>query len=369
MPASFFFIDTERVWRGGQDQLFTLMRGLVQRGNRVHLVCFPGTLLETRAHELDIGLDTLAIRWEFDPFSLLRLTTLMRRFRPDIVAFNTPRAILLGNLASRLTGARARIVFRRVNFPLRKNPITRLKYNWGIHRIVAISESIRRQLESSGIPSTRIQTIYEGMDLSRYPERNFRDPRRLGEPVVVGTVTHLSEEKGLKYLVEAAAAIPDVQSRYRFVIVGDGDCRSALELRVRELGLERCFLFAGFQNRPNEYLRTFDVFVLPSLSEGLSSAILYAMANSLPVIASNIGGIPELVRSGETGLLIPPADPDVLAAALQQLADDPQQAFQMGQHGRRRIAEEFTLERKILETEELCLSLLKQSAPLSPAHA
>jgi glycosyltransferase involved in cell wall biosynthesis len=207
------------------------------------------------------------------------------------------------------------------------------------------------------------------MDLARYPNRDFRDPHTTGDRVVVGTVTHLSEEKGLKYLVEAAAIIPNVQSRYRFVIVGDGDCRSALELRVRELGLQECFLFAGFQPRPNQYLRTFDVFVLPSLSEGLSSAILYAMANALPVIASNIGGIPELVRPGENGLLIPPADPDSLAAAIQQLAAEPQQAFQMGQRGRRRIAEQFTLERKILETEELCLSLLRQPAPLSPAHA
>ena len=105
MPASFFFIDTERVWRGGQDQLFTLLRGLVQRGNRVHLVCYPGTLLETRAHELDIGVDTMAIRSEFDPVSLYRLSKLMCRVRPEIVAFNTPRAILMGNLASRLAGS------------------------------------------------------------------------------------------------------------------------------------------------------------------------------------------------------------------------------------------------------------------------
>ena len=369
MPASFFFIDTERVWRGGQDQLFTLLRGLVQRGNRVHLVCYPGTLLEDRAHELDIGVDTMAIRSELDPVSLYRLSKLMCRVRPEIVAFNTPRAILMGNLASRLAGVRARIIFRRVNFPLRKNPITRLKYNWGIQRIVAISESIRRQLESGGVPAARIRTIYEGMDLSRFPKREFRDPRKMGEPVVVGTVTHLSEEKGLKYLIEAAARIPKVQSLYRFVIVGDGDCRSALERQVEQLGLKDCFLFAGFQNRPALYLKTFDLFVLPSLSEGLSSAILAAMASSLAVIASNIGGIPELVRPGENGLLVPPADADLLAAAIQQLANDPERAFRMGQQGRRLIAEQFTLERKILETEALCLSLLERPAPLSPAHA
>jgi len=106
-------------------------------------------------------------------------------------------------------------------------------------------------------------------------------------------------------------------------------------------------------------MKTFDVFALPSLSEGLSSAILEAMAASLPIIATEVGGIPELVQDGDNGLLVLPADSAALARAIQHLANDPEAAHRMGLRGRERMEERFTLERKILETEQLCNDLLR----------
>ncbi len=304
---SFLFIDTERVWRGGQHQLLTLLKGLLERGHEMHLACLPGTLLEQQARAIRVNVHPLYFRNEFIGF--WRLLALMRQIRPNIVAFNTPRPILVGSLASRLVRVQARFIFRRVNFPLGRNPITRLKYNWGIDCIVAISDSIRHQLEKGGVPPWRIRMVYEGLDLP-------------------------------------------------------------LENQVRERGLQGCVQFAGFQTETLEYFQSFDVFVLPSLSEGLSSAILSAMASYLPVIATNVGGIPELVRHEENGLLVPPADPAALAQAILQLADNPDEAFRMGQRGRRRAEEEFTLERKILETESLCTFFLQGRATLSrTAHA
>jgi glycosyltransferase involved in cell wall biosynthesis len=367
---SFLFIDAERVWRGGQDQLFTLLRGLCQRGHKVHLICHPGTLLEERAREVGVEVHPFSLRSGTGAIYFFRILAVLLRKRPEILAFNTPKPIFLGTLASRLSGVRARIVFRRVNFPLRRNPLTRLKYNWGIDCIVAISESIRSQLQAGGVKPSRIRTVYEGMDVDLYPRVVLPQPRQTGKPVTVGTVAHLSPEKGLYYLVEAAALVPDVQERFRFVIVGDGECRKALEEQVRERGLESCFQFAGFQNQPGPYMKTFDLFVLPSLSEGLSSAILTAMASSLPVIATNVGGIPELIRNGENGILVPPADPVALSQALQRLADTPEQCFAMGQQGRARLEKQFTLERKIIETEALCISLIRRPGPVSrAAHA
>ena len=365
---SFLFVDTERVWRGGQHQLFTLLKGLLERGHEIHLACLPGTLLEQQARAIRVNVHPLYFRNEFIGF--WRLLALMRQIRPNIVAFNTPRPILVGSLASRLVRVQARFIFRRVNFPLGRNPITRLKYNWGIDCIVAISDSIRRQLEKGGVPPWRIRMVYEGLDLRDYPRKDLRQKHAFQQPVVIGTVAHLSREKGHCHLVEAAASIPDVQRRMRFVLVGEGDCRRALENQVRERGLQGCVQFAGFQRETLEYFQSFDLFVLPSLSEGLSSAILSAMASYLPVIATNVGGIPELVRHGENGLLVPPADPAALAQAILHLAHNPQEAFRMGQRGRRRVEEEFTLEKKILETEKLCASFLQRRATLSrTAHA
>jgi glycosyltransferase involved in cell wall biosynthesis len=355
---SFLFLDTERVWRGGQDQLLTLLNGLINRGHNVHLVCQPGSVLEERARRVDVAVHPIAIRNEIDLLAFIRLVSLIRQIQPQILAFNTPRPIFLGNLASRLTRVRARIIFRRVNFPLRRSPITRLKYTWGIDCIIAISASIKSQLLARGLPAGLIRTVYEGMDIAHFRRHeNSRSPIP-GAPVVVGTLAHLSPEKGIDQLIKAAALIPDVGSRIRFVIVGEGKCRADLEQQVIASGLDKCFQFAGFQEHTRDFLEKFDIFVLPSLSEGLSSAILSAMASGLPVVATNVGGIPELVQEGENGLLVPSSNPAALAKAIARLADDPAERSRMGQRGRMLIEEKFTLERKIVETERLCRSLL-----------
>jgi glycosyltransferase involved in cell wall biosynthesis len=336
----------------------------------VHLVCHPQTLLESRAGELGVRVHPLRIRSEVGLLSFFRLARVLLRVQPQIVAFNTPRPILMGNLASRLSRTRVRIIFRRVNFPLRKNLVTRIKYNWGIDCIVAISESISQQLQVGRIPARRIRTVYEGMDLGLYPKRVMDCDSSVRRPFVIGTIAHLSAEKGLQYLVEAAALLPDVRARLRFVIVGDGKCREDLENQVRERGLEECFQFAGFQNQVKDYLNSFDLFILPSLSEGLSSAILNAMASSLPVIATEVGGIPELIIHGENGLLVPPADPVALSQAIQHLIAHPEEARRMGKQGRKRMEEKFTLQRKIAETEKLCRSFLDGPTQIShTAHA
>jgi glycosyltransferase involved in cell wall biosynthesis len=355
---SFLFVDTEPVWRGGQDQLLALLRGLLPRGHRIHLICNPRTLLERRARDVGVSVYPLRIRNEAGLGSLVSMISILRRIKPDILVFNTPKPILLGNLASRFSGIKKRIIFRRVIFPLRKNLLTRLKYRWGIDCIVAISECIRRQLQSDGIPGSLIRTIHEGIDLSLYPERRSAKPKESGMLTTAGTIAHLSSEKGLNYLVEAAARIPEVQTRLRFVLVGDGPCRAALEQQVRERGLQDCFSFVGFQEQPIPYLSSFDLFVFPSLSEGLSTSILAAMASSLPIVASHVGGIPELVRDGENGILVPPADPEALAQAIQRLANHPEEASRMGQQGRMRVEKQFTLPHMTDQIEQLCNSLL-----------
>lgn len=368
---SLLFIDTERIWRGGQEQLLTLLAGLHQRGHILHLACPPDAPLQGRAREVGVLVHPLTVRSELGLLSLVRLISMLRRIRPDILGFNTPKAVLIGSLASRITSIGAGIVFRRVSFPLRRNLITRLKYRWRIAGAVAISDSIRRELEAGGVLASRVHTIYEGVDLSSRPRRAIARTGRGGQPVVVGVVAHLSREKNIDQLIRAAAMIPRVDEIMRFVIIGDGACRQELEQLARELRVDGVFEFAGFRADPWRTGRTgktggteetaggFDILVLPSLSEGLPSAVLEAMANSLPVVATNVGGLPELVEHGVTGLLVPPSDPPALARALERLAADPQERRAMGERGRDRVEERFTMERKILETEKLCRRLAR----------
>jgi len=358
---SFLFIDSERVWRGGQVQIFTLIQGLHRRGHRIHLVCFPGTSLEKRARDFGITVHPMAIRSEAGLISLFRLYSVLRKVQPDILAFNTPKPILMGTLAARFAPVGARIIFRRVDFPLRKNFISRMKYTRGIDCIVAISQSIQSRLQQGGIPAALIRTVYEGIDLSLFPKSPGQKKDLSDGHIIVGAVSHLSREKGLSYLIEAAALTPDVENRARFVIVGDGSCRGELQDLVREKGLESCFHFAGFQTVTHDLLKSFNIFVQPSLSEGLGSAIMEAMACSLPVIGTRVGGIPELVRNGENGLLVPPGNAEMLSKAIQKLLDNPEVRRELGLKGRKIVEEEFTMERKIHETEKLCNSLLEKS--------
>jgi L-malate glycosyltransferase len=358
---SFLFIDTERVWRGGQDQLLTLLIGLHRHGHRIGLVCQPATLLEDRARKAGIAVYPASIRSELGLISFFRLFAIIQKVRPEILAFNTPKAMLMGTMASLFGSVRARIVFRRVNFPLRKNFFTRFKYIRGIDCIVAISESIQLQLQICGIPSSKIRTIYEGMDLSLYPARPPGDALHTTGPFVIGTVAHLSREKGLRYLIEAASLIPGVHEKMRFVLVGDGDCLQELSELVNQRGLSDVFQFAGFHSDTSQFMKAFDIFALPSLSEGLSSAILEAMAASLPIVATAVGGIPELVKDGDNGLLVAPADSAALADAIRRLADNREESRRMGERGRQRVEAQFTLERKIRETEQLCSLLLRGS--------
>jgi glycosyltransferase involved in cell wall biosynthesis len=363
MMLSLLFIDTERVWRGGQAQLLTLIKGLHQRGHQIQLICQPQTLLKSRADELGIPTYPMSIRNDLGVISLFQLIIALRKLRPEILVFNTPRPVFIGTAASRFSSVQARIVFRRVNFALRKNLLTRFKYTWGIDCIVAISESIRLQLEVSGIPSSKIKTIYEGMDLSLYPENINREAPEAGKPMTVGTVAHLSPEKGIHYLIEAASLIPNVHRKLRFIVVGEGSCLPEIKALTKKKGLENVFHFAGFHSDTSRFMKTFDIFALPSLSEGLSSAILEAMATSLPIVATEVGGIPELVTNGDNGFLVSPADPESLSLAIQRLTDNPEEARRMGMRGRRRMEEQFTLERKIAETEQLCRILMKRPAP------
>jgi glycosyltransferase involved in cell wall biosynthesis len=359
---SFLFVDSERVWRGGQVQLFDLMEGLHKHGHKVHLVCHPDTKLELRSREIGLYVYPMNVRSEAGLLSLVRLIRILRKVRPEILAFNTPKPILIGTLASQFIPVRARIIFRRVDFPLRRNFFTRLKYTWGIDCVIAISNAVKSRLEAGGVPSSRISVVYEGIDLSLFPKTDRPAERQEGRFTTVGTVAHLSHEKGVRYLIEAAALIPGVRDHFRFVVVGDGTCLGGLREQVRINGLEDCVRFAGFCADPSPHLRSFDIFVLPSLSEGLSSAIIEAMAHSLPVIGSNVGGIPELVKPGENGLLVPAGDPEALARAIQHLAQNPTISLQMGLRGRDMVEKKYTLERKISETEELCGFILKISA-------
>lgn len=352
------FVDTELVWRGGQEQLFTLIVGMMQRGHDVSLAAPAESPLTERARSRGIRCRPFRQRNEFDPSGFWKLRRILRERRFDIVHFNTPRSIVAGGLAARAAGVPLCLCSRRVNFPLRSF-LSRHKYNLLLDGVVTVSDSIRQTLIDGGVREQLIEVIYEGVDLG------WLDA--LGEPSlqipnsgpIVGMVAHLSPEKGHRVLLQAAARLQQRYPKASYVLVGDGPLKPELEKEARRMGVQRQILFTGFRSDSEALMKKFDVFCLPSLSEGLSSAILAAMASRLPVIATRVGGIPELVVDGETGFLAPPDDPAALGAALGRLLESSELRFRLGAAGRRRIEERFTLSQKLDRSESLCLRLLR----------
>ena len=340
-------VDTERIWRGGQEQIFTLVQGLGQDAEcEVMVACPSESPLARRVTELGIRSESFSQRSEFSLNAVRRLRSLIHQWRPQVTHFNTPRPVLAGCIAARLVTPRpCCVASRRVIFPL-ASPLSRFKYSHLLDLTLTVSESIRRALLEAGVPSHRVLTIHEGVSLGSR-RRTVRAP---GSPILIATVGHLSKEKGHQVLLRAASQLKHGHSKVRVAIIGEGEELSRLQTLAQELGIEEMVEFWGFRNEVAALLEKVDIFCQPSLSEGLSSALLEALAAGCPVVASEVGGNPELVISGENGLLVPAGDPTALALALSRLSQSVELRTSMGRASRRRVETHFSLERKISRT-------------------
>lgn len=225
--------------------------------------------------------------------------------------------------------------------------------------MVPVSEDLKKFLvEQLGIPANLLHVVHNGIDLERYrPERTGADVRlELGirpDQPVVGTVGNLFAVKGQIYLLRAlakvVAAVPDVV----LLLAGEGDQIEALQREVGGLGLQGHVRFLGFRSDVPRLLEAFDVFVLPSLSEGLPLSILEALAYEKPVVASNVGGVSEIIEDGVSGLLVPPMDRDALADKVVQVLKQPALSASLGKAGRRRVESDFSLEQMLWNYDRL----------------
>jgi glycosyltransferase involved in cell wall biosynthesis len=346
---SLFQIDTGREWRGGQRQALLLCREIRKRGYAVTLVAQPGSPLHEKAAAENIPVLPVEVKGETHFGASWKISRAMKREGCALAHFHDAHAVSVGGRAARRAGVPIRVVSRRVDFPLKQNPFSRRKYGRDIDVIVAISEGVKDVLLKGGIPADRIEIVPSGIDFTPFAEVSDRTflRREFGfadDDYLVGIVAHLEGHKGHKYLIEAARLLKPRAPKMKFIIVGKGSLELDLEEQTRDLHVDDLVFFLGFREDVPRILASLDLFVLSSYLEGLGTSIMDAMASRLPVVATMVGGIPEVVKDGETGILVLPRDAIALADAIERLYKDRALGRRLGRQGYEAVHQKFSAE-------------------------
>lgn len=288
----------------------------------------------------------------------------LRNEEPDIVHLNSSKAAGLGALAARLTG-RSRIIFTAHGWAFgEERNVAQRWLIWALswltvalsHATICVSESDRVHAAGMPLVQKKLHTIHNGIESFPLLERAAARERLVGPAVAASHagdtwIISNAELTANKNLFTALDAIAQMQTSWVFyVLMSDGEQRQALESHAAKLFLTGKVQFLGFVPNGREYLQAFDIFFLPSKKEGLPYAILEAGVASLPVVASNVGGIPEIIENGVHGRISHPHDTDAFAASLSDLASNTEERAQMGSKLHGRITTDFRLERMVENT-------------------
>jgi glycosyltransferase involved in cell wall biosynthesis len=348
-------IDTAETWRGGQSRVMATVIGLRAMGQRAALVAHPeGELLRRMSEGHD--LIPLAPSGDIDLGAAFRLSRVIKRLSPDLIHAHDPHAVAMASTALSMAAPEPKpplVVSRRLEFRIAQNSFSRWKYSQ-VDCFIANCKAIQDRLIADGIPRARTVVVNEGVDVERIvrmPAGNVHADFFLPTHApVVGNVAALVPQKGQHHLIDAAAQVVREVPDARFVIVGEGELHAALEEHIRHKHLERHVFLAGFRTDVIELTKAFDLFVMSSISEGMCTALVDAMAASKAAVASSVGGIPGVMVDGETGFLVPLRDHTAMAERIVLLLKSPELRAQMGEAALERARACFTVERMVEAT-------------------
>ena len=343
-------INTERTWRGGEQQTLYLLRGLSQRQIGCHLVCQPDSPMAVKASEAGVEVIPIAMHGEADLLAGRRLHKLIRTHHYDIVHSHTSHAHSLAFMAA--IGCNiCRLVTRRVDFTIFRNRFLRfngIKYRYMADYYIAISQKIKEIMVDDGIAAERISVVHSGIDLQRFAgisgDHLWSEFKLKPDEAVVINVAHLAGHKGQQFLVRAVPHVLKKIPGVRFFIIGEGQLMAELRALSDSLGIQQALTFTGFRKDVGAFYQIADLFVMSSVQEGLGTAVLDALALGKPVVATNAGGIPEIIKDGDTGRLVAAGDPQALAQGIVEMLTHKEQAQRMAGRGQALVQEQFSID-------------------------
>ena len=335
---------------GGALQVAYLVGGLAARGVESLLVCPFGSAIAAEGFPEKVSVFATPMRGDLDlPFAW-RIRRMVKQYHPDLVHLHSRRgADWLGGIGAGLAGVPA-ILSRRVTNP-EPRWLVPVKYRL-FDKVIAISRAVAVELTAAGVPEEQIRVVHSAVPRPDPLAQHSRDEllREFGLPtdaLIIGMAAQFIPRKGHEVLLDA---LPAVLARYpnaRFLLFGRGPLADRARRRVEQNGWSRLVLFPGFRSDLPDYLGSLDLLVHPALDEGLGIILLQACAAGVPVIATPVGGIPEVVTDRVNGLLVPPGEAEALAAAIMRLLEAKDLRIRLGRAGRERVERNFSVERMV----------------------
>jgi glycosyltransferase involved in cell wall biosynthesis len=355
-------LDTGTALRGGQQQLLTLARGLRQRAHQQLIVCPEASPLEAHALEERFNVFALPAHDIGLVHGIVQLRQWLAINPSQVLHAHDGRGQTVAWLAS-LGMPVSRVASRRVTF-LPAGMVSRhLKYGRACHGIIAVSDFVRQLLVNSGVPAAKVETIPDGIEIpAELPsaERRSRIRAQWGfgeQEFLVGHVGAFTWEKGQDIAIEATTRLRDKLPHARLLLVGEGPLQESRGICDKVDRAQGHVRLLGYCQNLSEFFAGLDLFVMPSRSEGLGSSALMAMAHGIPVVATRVGGLPELVEDSKTGWLVRPESPSTLADAVVTAASDRARLRRFGLDARKR-ARQFSSAIMVERTESVYHRLL-----------
>ncbi|OIO72568.1 MAG: hypothetical protein AUJ85_09845 [Elusimicrobia bacterium CG1_02_37_114] len=359
------YLDASPCWSGGSKQVYLLSRELTKRGHNVLTVCLSQNKeLLSQLQKNNLKAIPLFPVFEFNPLNFFRLSKVFRENKVQIVDINSPKFFWSGVYSAKCSGIKT-VITRIVTYRkkgLKKFINKRLLYGL-CDKVVAISSEIKASLLGD-FGLSNVELIYCGIDINEISSEDknrtesIRNRYGLKDKTVVGITGRIAYGKGHTYLIEALPEIKKNIPDIKLLVGGTGEQNfiNFLRRKSSELKIERDVIFTGFQKDVKDFLYATDIVTAPSLDEALGLSIIEAMSAGKPVVASDVGGIPEIIDNGIDGFLVPPSDSKTLAASIVKLLKSDYK--KMGETGKKKVLEKFSVEQMVNKYEMLYRSIV-----------
>lgn len=347
IPLTILHTESSKGWGGQENRTLKEAVGLKKMGVRVIIACPPDSKLAKTGAENNIDIRTLKMENSISPFAIYSLLKIIKAEKTNVVCTHSGKDSMLGAIAGRLSRIKPAIVrTRHLALPI----TSRITYSLFPHKVVTVSEYVRKYLvKEKRIPANKVVSIPTGVDLEWFaPDTVKSVPKEVlsipNDAPIVGTIAIFRRKKGHHTLLDAIPLVLKKIPNARFVFVGDGPQRENIERKIAELRIANNVILLGLRNDIPQILKTIELFVLPTLQEALGTSFLEAMAMRRPVIGTRVGGVPEVVKEGVSGILVEPEDPVALADTIIGLLNDKGQMKRMGDAGRRIVEEKYSID-------------------------